>query len=482
MTEQGVTERVDNRRVRISSGDGLRPWGIAAILIGIFSSTYVFSSMNVALPQLAAELGADPGQLKLIMGGYATALAVFVIPAGRLGDRYGRRRLVIIGYAATLLVAILAGLAPGPWTLIGLRILLGATVALYLPQLLSIIQVSTNGVARVRLVSAYAGAGGLGTAAGQVLGGALLQANLLGTSWRPLLWVLGLLGAIALFGAITLPSSRSPQAAANDHPGTIALGLLIACFLVPVSLGPTAGWPIWMIIALIAVLPLGAMFWRLERRLERRGGVPLVPPSVLAEPAVARGLVIALLFFGAFSAFMYEYALISQGQWRASPMRSGLSLVPFALAFVVGSLVVGRVRIWLGSNPNVMIVGTIAQIVALLALIVLIGGSAAEPSPWLLQPLLVLLGLAQAWQYGPLVATVMDGVPLAVAGLTGGLFATAQQAALGLGVAVYGALLTGLQTAGLTPAQAMAGCLAVNVVSALVVLGIVRSLRRVAPA
>lgn len=459
-----------------TDGVRLRPWGVVALLIGMFSSTYVFSSMNVALPDIGADLGADAGQLKLVMGAYATALAVCVVPAGRLGDRHGRRRLIIAGLTATLVLAVVAGLATDAWTLVVLRTLLGVSVALYLPQLLSVIQVCTTGPARARLVSAYAAAGGLGTAAGQVIGGALLRADLFGAGWRSLLWLLALLAAVALTGAITLPGSRGADSGRGDGAGVSVLALAIAGLLVPASLGPTSGWPLWTILALVAAPLLLVGFWQVERRIERARGLPLVPPAVLREPAVWKGLAVAGLFFAGFSAFMYEYALVSQGAWHETAWASGLSLLPFSLAFVVGSLAVGRGRDALGSNARVMMAGTLAQIAALGAVAAILTLSPHEPSGWLLQPVLLVLGWAQAWVYGPLLGTVMDGVPARVAGLTGGLFSMAQQTALGLGVALYGAVLTGLQSAGATQQTAMAGSIALNVVSALGVLALVRSL------
>lgn len=134
---------------------------------------------------------------------------------------------------------------------------------------------------------------------------------------------------------------------------------------------------------------------------------------------------------------MYEWAQFTRQALHSTALVSGLGLGGFCVAFVLGSLGLGRATRVLGEAT--MAIGGLLQLAALVGLIVV--GLWAPDRHWVLAMQLptFLLGLAQALQFGPLVQSVMAGVPDRVAGLTGGLISTAQQAAFALGVATIGA-------------------------------------------
>ncbi|WP_116246395.1 MFS transporter [Nocardiopsis sp. FIRDI 009] len=437
----------------------LRGPGLLSLLVGGFVATYTFSSVNVAVPHIAFDLDASPAQLGLVMGVYATCFALLLIIGGRLGDAFGRRRLFVVGLTAYVLTSLVAGLVGGVEWLIGVRGAQGLAAALMVPQILATIQATTRGSARLRAVALFSAASGLGTAAGQVVGGVLLSADIAGTGWRSVFWFGALLALVALPGARSLPRTGAAGRGEADAVGTAVLAVALLAFLLPVTIGPEDGWPPWTIASLVLSAAAFPVFWWWERRRELGGGLPLVPPSVLGHRSLRLGLVMACVLFAGYGAFMYVFALTVQSGLRQSPLVSGLTLLSFAAAFAVVSMNLGVFRRRFGSA--VMTVGASAHVVALLGVAAVVVLGWPHPSQWLLQPLLAVLGAAQALMFTPLLSAVMAGVPRSVAGLSGGLFSTVQQAALALGVAVYGGAYTGALPE-LSHAGAFGTCLAVQ--------------------
>jgi MFS family permease len=439
----------------------LRGRGLLALLVGGFVANYTFSSVNVAVPHIALDLDASPAQLGLVMGVYTTCFALLLIIGGRLGDGFGRRRLFVIGLAAYVLTSVAAGLVGGIGWLIGVRAAQGFAAALMVPQILATIQATTRGAARLRAVALFAAVSGVGTATGQVIGGVLLTLDAAGSGWRSVFWFGALVALAALPATPALPRTRADGRGGTDAVGAAVLAVALLAFLVPVTTGPEDGWPPWTLVSLAVSAAAFPAFWWWERRRELGGGTPLVPPSVLRHRSLRLGLAMACVFFAGYGAFMYVFALTSQGGMGQSPLVAGLSLLPFAVAFVTVSMTQGVFRRWFGSS--VMLVGAAGQIAALAAVAGVVVLGWPHPSQWLLQPALVLLGATQALMFPPLMSVVMSGVPHAVAGLSGGLFSTVQQAALALGVALYGGTYTAVAA---HPALAHPGafgvCLAVQ--------------------
>lgn len=410
---------------------------LLALLSCGFLATYNFGSVNVALPAIGAALHTSHAWLELIMGGYAMCLAALLILGGRLGDSFGRRRVLLIGMIAFAVITSLTALAPGAVSIVVLRCLQGAASALTVPQVLAVIQATTTGHARVRAVGMFGGVAGFGGGVGMVLGGVLAG---LGTDgWRLTLWVAVAIAVVALPGIGFVPETREQQRPPLDPVGVALLAALILAVLVPITLGPGSGWPLWTLLVLVSSLPLLAGLLRWERRYARSTGIPVLPGSVLGLPPMQVGLACTGIFFAGYGAFMYEYALATQSGMGYSAVRSGVSLASFALSFLVVSLLSGRLP-W--SAATTLRNGCLGQAAALLLLAGAVVAGWPTPSEPLVQIGLLLLGSSQALIFGPLVQTVMAQVPARIAGLSGGLFSTTQQLFLAVGVAAYGAVFT----------------------------------------
>jgi MFS family permease len=220
----------------------------------------------------------------------------------------------------------------------------------------------------------------------------------------------------------------------------------VLALLLPLTEGRALGWPAWSWALLGLAAPAAGAFALVERRLERTGGHPIVPPSLLRLPGMRRGLLLAIPFFGGFGAFMFVSALALQGGAGFGPLRSGLALVPMAVAFLLASLATARLTARYGRG--VLAAGAILQGIGLSGLAVILLAEWPHIDPLRLAPGMIVAGVGQGFVMPLLFGFILTGVPPERAGVGSGILATTQQAALALGVATLGSLFLSLSAPG----------------------------------
>ncbi|WP_431044560.1 MFS transporter [Streptomyces sp. P1-3] len=453
-----------------AAAGGLTPLGLATVLLGAALPMIDFFIVNVALPAMGRDLHASPAVLELVVAGYGVAYAVLLVLGGRLGDTFGRRRLFLVGMAAFGITSLACGLAPDAWTLVAARVAQGAAAALLLPQVLATIQATTSGPGRARALSMYGATAGLAMVVGQILGGLLVAADLAGTGWRAVFLVnvpVALLGLV--LAARTVPETRSERPAPVDIPGTLLLAVSLVALLLPLTEGRAAGWPVWTWVSLGAFPLAAAAFFAVERRADRAGRIPLVPPSLFALPGLRRGLALVVPFSTGFGGFMFVVAVALQQGLRFGPVAAGLALVPMALAFFVVSLAGPRLVNRFGSS--VVTVGGLIQGAGLALLAVTVLRDWPDLGFWELLPGLAIAGLGQGLQLPVLFRIVLADVPAERAGVGSGVMVTTQQSSLALGVATLGTLFLALESS-VGMRNALVTTLAVQVAAVVVTVGL----------
>jgi MFS family permease len=419
---------------------------LATVLIGVLLPMVDFFIVNVALPTMATDLHASTALLELVIAGYATAYAILLVVGGRLGDARGRRRLFLAGMATFTLASLLCGLAPTIGALIAARVTQGAAAAMLVPQTLSTIQATGDSTSRARAVGWYGATGGLAAVIGQVIGGLLVSANIAGSAWRPIFLVNVPIGLVGLWlAARHIPETRSPAPATTDLAGTALLAAAVVAILIPLTEGRALGWPTWSWLLLASTPVWVGAFVTAERRAERRGRVPLVPPSILQHRSMRRGLLLAAPFFAGFGTFMFVYALVVQERLGFSPLVAGLGLVPLAAAFLAASLLMPRM---LARHGRTLIaIGALTQLIGLAGLAVTLTATWPATTPSDLAPALLVMGFGQGWVMPPLIRVVLSEVPLSSAGVGSGVLTTTQQVSLAVGLATLGTLFVTLAPA-----------------------------------
>ena len=235
-----------------------------------------------------------------------------------------------------------------------------------------------------------------------------------------------------------LPETRAANPARVDLPGTVLFGIGMFTLLLPLMEGRSMGWPLWMWL-LLALSPVAfGTLVAVERRIERAGRVPLLPPSILRMPSMRRGLTMGAPIFVGFGGFMFVSAVTLQDGMHYGPAASGLALAPMAVGFLAASLVSSRLVTRLGRT--VLTIGATLQTVGIVMLIAALLSVWPDVSALHLLPGMLVAGFGQGLLMTTLFRVVLSRVPVENAGVGAGSLVTVQQACLALGVATLGTL------------------------------------------
>ena len=172
------------------SQPGSRRWlMLPVVLLAMLIASFDIWVVNVAAPSLQRDLGVSDAALQLIVGGYAFMYASGMVTGGRLGDLVGYRRMFMIGVASFAIASLLCGLAQSPTELVAARLVQGLTGAAMVPQVLALITATFPAQERSRALAWFGVTMGLAFVSGQILGGVLIQANILGLGCGPSSWL-----------------------------------------------------------------------------------------------------------------------------------------------------------------------------------------------------------------------------------------------------------------------------------------------------
>jgi MFS family permease len=396
-----------------------------------------FFITNVALPSINASLHASPSELELVIAGYGVAYAALLVLGGRLGDRYGRHHVFLGALIGFVVASAVCGFAPTVGVLIAARIVQGATAALLIPQVLATFHHTLQHQRKARALALYGATSGIAAVVGQLVGGLLVSADIAGTSWRPIFLVNVPVGLVVLLVAAGIvPKTRSNHPVGIDLPGTVLFAATLTALLVPLTEGHSLGWP-WWTWALIAIaVVLGAVTFVVEQRAERRGEIPLLPPSLLRLPSMSRGLAMVFAFSIGFGAFMFVFALTVQDGLHADALHGGLAILPMAVLFFLGSVFAPRLIGRFGRAA--LSVGAVIQLAGLASLVVVFVQGWPHVSLWAMAVPLALAGAGQSMLFAGLFRSVLADVPTHLGGVGSGVLITLQQSGLALGVATLG--------------------------------------------
>jgi MFS family permease len=417
---------------------------LAALLTGQAMATMDASIVNVAAPSIRAGLHASGGALQLIVSGYVLAFAVVLVIGSRLGDRHGHGRMFRLGLICFMAASLACGIAPSAAALTAFRILQGAAAALLVPQVLSLIQLRFDGPARARAIGWYSMVLALGVAAGQLAGGVIVSADLFGTGWRLVFWVNVVIGAVLLpICRRVLPAESGSRPGRLDLGGAVLLAAAMIAVVAPLAVGREQGRPLWTWCSLGAGCLLLAGFAGWEIRVAAGDTVPLLDLKILTRSAVRPGLAACCLVMGCYAAWCFVLTLHLQSGLGFSPLRAGLTFLPYTAGFATVGLTWSKLPPRLSSA--LPIAGPAVFAAALTALTSLAHG------PWPIAasiPLLASAGAGHAGGFSPLLAHITQAAGPGSASAVSALANTGALLANALGVAVLGGLF--LSTAGPT--------------------------------
>ena len=322
---------------------GRREWiGLAVIALPCLLYSMDLTVLHLAVPKLSEDLQPSSAQLLWIIDIYGFLVAGSLITMGTLGDRIGRRRILLIGAAAFGIASVIAAFSRSAEMLIVTRALLGIAGATVAPSTLSLIRnMFHDPHQRTVAISVWIMSFSLGAAIGPLLGGVLLEWFWWGSVF---LIAVPIMAMLLFVGPSLLPEYRDPQAGRPDLLSAAMSLTAVLAVIFGLKLIAQDGFG-WMPLAsIVAGMAIGIAFVRRQLTLAD----PLIDLRLFALPGFSASLAMygisIIVLFGGFL-FLPQYLQLVLG---LSPLQSGLWSLPWAGAFIIGSIVtphlVRRVR------------------------------------------------------------------------------------------------------------------------------------------
>ncbi|HEV8304432.1 MAG TPA: MFS transporter [Gemmatimonadales bacterium] len=421
---------------------GRREWiGLAVIALPCLLYSMDLTVLNLAVPSLTADLKPSSTQLLWIIDIYGFLVAGSLITMGTLGDRIGRRRLLMIGAVAFALASLLAAFSTTPTMLIASRAVLGLAGATLAPSTMSLIRSMfldprQRSVAIGVWISSYSA----GAVIGPPLGGFLLEYFWWGSVFLVSVPMMALLLVLA---PILLPEFRDPDAGRPDLPSAVLSVAAVLSVIYGLKQIAAHGVALAPALSIALGVVIGAAFVRRQHTLAD----PLIDLRLFRAPAFTASL--ATYMFATFAVFG-PYVFIAQYLQLVlglSPMRAGLWSMPFAVGFVVGSilspLAARRVR------PAVLMAAGLIVAAAGFLLLTQAGGPSGL-AVVVASTVIFSLGLSPAFTLAN--DLIIGAVPPERAGAAAGISETCSEFGGALGIAILGSIGTAIYRGSMTDA------------------------------
>jgi MFS family permease len=414
---------------------------------------------------LRDALHADAAQLQWVVAAFGLMFGSGLIAGARLGDRHGTERVFGGGLALFALASAAAAAAPNLSWLIAARALQGIAAALIAPQVLALAGRIADPSQRQRAFVAYGAALGLGAACGPLVGCAILEWNAFDLGWRAVFVPQMLLAAV---GAVRARPWRAANGRGPALDG-LSVALLAAstmALVVPLIEGRRLQWPLWLL-ALPLLAGAGLVwFWRRQRHLAWHHHSALVEPAVM-QPRFVRALLTVLCFYGSNASCILIVSLWLRGVFELRPLAAAAVYTLMSGGFIATTFASRR---WFERWGDAVLsrgAWALAAGQLLIAAQVALGSSL-----WALGPALLVTGGAFGVVMSPLVARAVGAVPIAQAGIAGGVVGSVQWLGNALGVAVIGTVYFAL-----AQHSAVEATLVSHVLLALLAVGVAGLLR-----
>ncbi|KAI8916598.1 major facilitator superfamily-domain-containing protein [Powellomyces hirtus] len=424
------TSRLDKVRTK------LRPLLLPTFCLAQMLDALNLSGANVALPEIARDLGFDTSNLQWVISAYALTFGGFLLLTGRLGDIYGHRNFFVAGLVWFTVFAVLAGLAQSVTWMIVARGLQGVGAASTIPNAIALIlQVYPIGRSRNNAMAVFASTGAVGFCLGLILGGSLTSSSL---GWRWIFHISAIVSASMAIISILKFSTKSTTPPPRQTVDYLGAALSTASMLLLVFVLTDAhsrGWGSPMVISLLIVsLFLLALFVVVELKIKQ----PLMPMSIWKLPNFAPAFVIAACLVGFFQGYLYFITLIFQEVFNYGALESALRYLPLGIVAAIMGIMSEKIIHKLNIKVALILglaLGTIGNVI--------LGFYNHENQYWsIVFPSFIVGVTGLSSVYASVSIAAISAAPADQAGIVGGLLNTAFQIGGGLGLAITTAVST----------------------------------------
>ncbi|MFE0045101.1 MFS transporter [Streptomyces albireticuli] len=428
--------------------DPRRWWALGALVACMLVLGFDGTILNVALPVMATQLGADTGEQQWIANSYFVVFAALMLPAGLLGDRFGRRRMLLTGLAIFLAGSLLGVFVDTPGLVIAARSVLGVGGALIMPLAMAVLPTLFPPEERTKAVGAVSAASALGMPLGPIVGGWLLDHFWWGSIFLinvPLV-LLGIAACVFL-----LPETHDPSSPKVDTVSTALTVTGLGAFVFALNEGPTRGWGSGFVLGslVLAVLLLTGLVLR-----ERRRARPMLDLALLRHRGFLWSTIAASLVSFTLMGLLFVLPTYLQAVLGLDAFGTGLRMMPMMGGLLVAAKAAGPLVGKFGPRPVITGALFVMAVAGLLGSRTDIHDGYGWTALWL-----TLAGFGFGFGIIPAMDGALGALPRDRAGNGSGLLMTLRQVAGAVGIAVLGSLIAGaytarLDTTGLPPAAA----------------------------
>ena len=407
---------------------------LVPLALAQFICSFAGSNMNVMINDISEDLDTTVEGVQTAITVFLLVMAALMIPAGKLTDRWGRKRCFTAGLIVYGIGALMSAVSPGlGFLILGNSIFEGVGTALLIPPVYILTTLLFSEVtSRARAFGVIAGMGGIGAAAGPLIGGVIATAF----SWRA-----AFVFQAAIIVVIVLLSRRIVDPVAPDPTRRFDIlgALLSAAGLVLVVMGilqADTNAALTMVLMAVGALILGLFFLHIRAR-ERRGEEPLLSTGLFRNRISNLGLVTQnvqwLLLIGT-SFVVSAFLQVVRGY---NSIETGVIFTAATAGILASSLAAERLA---KKYPQrtLILVGFAATIAGIGVLLAMVRGS---PSAWAFAPGLLFVGLGIGAMLTPSVNVVQSAFPEELQGEISGLSRSVSNLGSSLGAAVAGTIL-----------------------------------------
>ncbi|MGW4082225.1 MFS transporter [Streptomyces sp. NPDC004822] len=408
------------------------PWlTLITVAVGVMMVALDGTIVAIANPAIGEDLKASWSDLQWITNAYFLALAVSLITAGKLGDRFGHRQTFLIGVAGFAASSAAIGLSQGITMVIVFRVFQGLFGALLMPAALGLLRATFPAEKLNMAIGIWGMVIGASTAGGPILGGVLVEH----VNWQSVFFINVPVGVLAVaLGVWILLDHRAENAPRSfDLLGIALLSAAVFCLVWAIIKVPEWGWGdtgVWAFI--IASLASFGFFAYWETKVKE----PLIPLGLFRSVPLSAGVVLMVLMAISFMGGLFFVTFYLQGVRGLGPVDAGLRLLPLTGMMIVGSPLAGAMITKVG--PRIPLAGGMA-----LTALAMYGMSTLDThtGSGVMSLWFALLGLGLAPVMVGATEVIVGNAPLELSGVAGGLQQSAMQVGGSLGTAVLGAVM-----------------------------------------
>ncbi|MEU4687644.1 MDR family MFS transporter [Actinoplanes sp. NPDC023714] len=408
---------------------------LSGLLLGMFVSILASTVVANALPRIIADLGGSQSVYTWIVTTELLAMTATVPLWGKMADLYSKKLLIQLSLGLFVAGSLVAGLTPNVEVLLVSRIIqgigAGGMTALAMIVMAAMIPPRELG----RYSGLFGAVFGVGTIAGPLIGGVLVDTSWLGWRWCFLIGVPFSLIAIALLQkTLNLPVVR--RKVSIDWLGALLITGGVSTLLIWSTLaGDKFDWASWQTGALVA---LGVALLALAVWAEAKAKEPIIPLGIFRHRTVTLTIVASVLvgvaMFGG-TVFLSQYFQISLGK---SPTVAGLMGLPMVFGLLISSTVAGALITKYGRWKAYLVAGSIVMTAGMLMLSTI----GADTSVVMISLFMAVLGIGVGMLMQNLVLAAQNDVPVAELGATTSALTFFRSMGGSIGVSALGAVLT----------------------------------------